>query len=159
MITLKLITVGNLKEGYLREAEAEYVKRLSAFCRPELIQLKEAKLPEAPSKTEIDKALSEEGKSILSAMSPRSYKIAMCIEGKQETSEGLAALLERASGESSEICFVIGSSHGLCDSVKNACNLRLSVSKLTFPHQLMRVILLEAVYRGFNIIKGTKYHK
>ncbi len=159
MINIKLITVGNLKEGYLKEAEAEYVKRLSAFCRFESIQLKEVKLPDTPSQSEIEQVLLAEGKSILSAMSQRSYKIAMCVEGKQLPSEGLAALIDGATSRHSEICFVIGSSHGLHESVKKICDYRLSVSQLTFPHQLMRIILLEAVYRGFNIIKGTKYHK
>ncbi|MEE0970412.1 MAG: 23S rRNA (pseudouridine(1915)-N(3))-methyltransferase RlmH [Clostridia bacterium] len=159
MITVKLITVGNLKEGYLREAEAEYAKRLGAFCQFESVQLKEARLPDKPSESDIENALSSEAKAILGELSPRSYKIAMCVEGGQKTSEELASLIEKATSEHSEICFVIGSSHGLHESVKNACDMRFSVSKLTFPHQLMRVILLEAVYRGFNIIKGTKYHK
>ena len=159
MVNVKLITVGSLKESYLREAEAEYVKRLGAFCRFENIQLKEAKMPDSPSKSEIEAVLLSEAKSILGAMSQRSYKIAMCVEGKQLSSEGLSSMLEKASAEHGEICFVIGSSHGLHESVKSACQMRLSVSELTFPHQLMRVILLEAIYRGFNIIKGTKYHK
>lgn len=159
MINVKLITVGNLKEKYLKDAEAEYIKRLGAFCRFENVQLKEVKLPDSPSQGEIDSALLAEGKNILSAMGQRSYKIAMCVEGKQLPSEGLASLIEGACAQHSEICFVIGSSHGLHESVKKACDYRLSVSQLTFPHQLMRVILLEAVYRGFNIIKGTKYHK
>lgn len=159
MLTVKLITVGNLKEGYLREAEAEYIKRLGAFCRFESVGLKEVKLPDNPSASEIEAALLGEARLILSAMPPRSYKIAMCVEGKQCSSEGLAAMIDSAASAHSEICFVIGSSHGLHDSVKKACDHRLSVSQLTFPHQLMRVILLEAVYRGFNIIKGTKYHK
>ncbi len=159
MITVKLITVGNLKESYLREAEAEYIKRLGGFCRFESVQLKEAKLGESPSDGEIESALSKEAEAILSAVGNRSYKIAMCVEGIQRSSEELASLLENAQNEHSEICFVIGSSHGLHKSVKDACNMKLSISKLTFPHQLMRVILLEAIYRGFNIIKGTKYHK
>lgn len=159
MINVKLITVGNLKESYLKDAEAEYIKRLGAFCRFESIQLKEVKLPDSPSQSEIDAALLSEGKSIIGAMGQRAYKIAMCVEGKQLPSEGLASLIENATDRHSEICFVIGSSHGLHESVKKACDYRLSVSQLTFPHQLMRVILLEAIYRGFNIIKGTKYHK
>ncbi len=159
MITVKLITIGNLKENYLRQAEAEYIKRLGGFCRFQSVELKEAKLPESPSESEIEAALLSESKSILSAVSPRAYKIAMCVEGKQLSSEGLASLIERACDSHSEICFIIGSSHGLHKSVKDACDHRLSVSELTFPHQLMRVILLEAIYRGFNIIKGTKYHK
>ena len=159
MVNVKLITVGNLKESYLREAEAEYIKRLGGFCRFENISLKEAKLPENPSASEIEKALEAEAKQILSYLSPRAYKIALCIEGKQYTSEELSLLVDRAAEERGEICLVIGSSHGLSESVKSACDLRLSFSKLTFPHQLMKIILLEAIYRAFNISKGTKYHK
>ena len=159
MATIKFITVGTLKEKYLSDAVAEYEKRLSGFCKVESINLKEAKHPQEPSQSEIKKALEEEGKVILSHMSERAYKIALCVEGKQFSSEELAEKLERAFSLSNEICFVIGSSHGLCDAVKSAADLRLSVSKLTFPHQLMRVILAESVYRCMNIIKGTKYHK
>lgn len=159
MATVKFITVGTLKEKYLCEAVAEYEKRLSGFCRVENINLKEAKLPQDPSAGDIRRALDEEGKCILSHMSERSFKIALCVEGKQLSSEELAQKLEQAFSVSNEICFVIGSSHGLCDAVKNAADLKLSVSRLTFPHQLMRVILSESIYRALNIIKGTKYHK
>ena len=159
MATIKFITVGTLKEDYLRDAVKEYEKRLSGFCRVEQINLKEAKLPNDPSDGDIKKALAEEAKAILAAMPDRSYKIAMCVEGKQFSSEELASKIESAFSASSELCFVIGSSHGLDDSVKNAADLRLSVSKMTFPHQLMRILLLEGVYRCMNIIKGTKYHK
>ena len=159
MLNITFITVGNLKESYLREALGDYVKRMSAFCRPNIVELKEVKVPDSPSEVEINAALSAEAEKILSAIPPRAYKIAMCVEGKQLASEELAATIDRASMEHSDICFIIGSSHGLAPEVKNACNLRLSVSKLTFPHQLMRVILAEAVYRAFTIIKGTKYHK
>ena len=116
-------------------------------------------MPSDPSDKDIKKALAEEAKIILSHMPDRAYKIAMCVEGKQFSSEELAARIDAAFGVSSEICFVIGSSHGLADEVKAAADLRLSVSKLTFPHQLMRVVLLECVYRCMSIIKGTKYHK
>ncbi len=159
MATIKFITVGQLKESYLREAVAEYEKRLSGFCRVENINLKEYKVPQDPSDAEISKALSEEAKMILSAIPDRSYKIIMCVEGKQFSSEELAEKIDRAFSTTSEIVFVIGSSHGLHDSVKNVADIKLSVSKLTFPHQLMRPILLEAVYRCMTIIKGTKYHK
>lgn len=159
MLTLKLISTGNLKEKYLKDAFSEYEKRLGAFCKFENIELKEHRLPDNPSQNEIDAALWEEGKRILAATSQRSYKIALCVEGEQLSSEQLAAHIERASQSSGEICFIIGSSHGLSREVKSACNMRLSFSKLTFPHQLMRVMLLEAIYRSFNIIKGTKYHK
>ncbi|MBQ8213671.1 MAG: 23S rRNA (pseudouridine(1915)-N(3))-methyltransferase RlmH [Clostridia bacterium] len=159
MIQVTVITVGNLKESYWRDAVAEYEKRLCAFCKPTLIQLKEAKVPENPSEGEIRSALADEGQRILAAMPPRSYRIALCVEGKQFSSEELAAKLEGVLSENGNLCLVIGSSHGLSDEVKAACQLRLSVSKLTFPHQMMRVLLLEVLYRAFSIIKGTKYHK
>ena len=159
MIGVRFITLGTLKESYLREAAAEYEKRLGAFCKMQMIQLKEEKLSDAPSEGEIRQALDREAQKIMAEIPPRAYKIAMCVEGKQLSSEELADKLEEVSERYGDVCFIIGSSHGLSDSVKNACDMRLSVSKLTFPHQLMRVLLLEAVYRGFNIIKGTKYHK
>ena len=159
MLNVTFITVGNLKESYLREAVAEYTKRMSAFCRPNIIELKEVKVPDSPSEVEINAALAAEAEKILAAIPPRAYKVALCVEGKQLASEELAAAIDKASMEHSDVCFIIGSSHGLSPEVKSACNMRLSVSKLTFPHQLMRVILAEAVYRAFTIIKGTKYHK
>ena len=159
MLKVKLITVGNLKEEYLREAAAEYEKRLGAFCRFELVQLKEERLSEQPSAGEIRTALEREAQKISEQVSSSAYLIALCVEGKQLSSEELAEKIEAISMDKSEICFVIGSSYGLSDSVKQRADIRLSVSKLTFPHQLMRVILLEAIYRAFNIQRGTKYHK
>ena len=159
MLSVKIITVGTLKEGYLRDAVAEYSKRLSAFCKLSVIQLKEAKLSDDPSEKEIASALDAEAKMILAETSPRSYKIAMCVEGKQMPSEKLAKKLEDISSEASEVCFIIGSSFGLSDMVKNAADLKLSMSELTFPHQLLRVMLLESIYRAFTITAGTKYHK
>ena len=159
MLSVKIISVGNLKENYLRDAAAEYSKRLGGYCKLNLVQLKESKLSDSPSERQIESALDEEAKAILAEMSPRAYKIAMCVEGKQMSSEKLAQKIDSVSSEHSEICFVIGSSYGLSQKVKDSCDLRLSVSELTFPHQLLRVILLEAVYRAFNIISGTKYHK
>ena len=159
MIGVKFITLGTLKESYLREAAAEYEKRLGAFCRVQTVQLKEERLPDNPSEGEIRQALDKEAQKIMAEIPPRAFKIAMCVEGKQLSSEELAERFEEVSERYSDICFIIGSSHGLADSVKNSCDMRLSVSRLTFPHQLMRVLLLEAVYRGFNIMKGTKYHK
>lgn len=159
MVQVTVITVGNLKEAYWRDAMAEYEKRLSAFCKPEILQLKETKLPENPSASEIQAVLSDEGKRILAAVPPRSYKIAMCVEGQQFSSEDLAGKLDGVLANTGSLCLIIGSSYGLSDEVKRACDLRLSVSKLTFPHQMMRVILLEMLYRCFGILKGTKYHK
>lgn len=159
MLSVKIICVGSLKENYLREASAEYSKRLSGFCKFNVVELKETRLSEAPSQKEIESALRSEGQAIISAMPQRSYKIAMCVEGKQMSSEKLAAKLEDVSQTYSEICLVIGSSFGLSEDVKKACDMRLSVSELTFPHQLLRILLLEAIYRAFNINAGTRYHK
>lgn len=159
MLSVKIISLGTLKEPYLRDAAAEYSKRLSSYCKLNMVQLKESKLPDSPSDKEIATALDDEAKAILAELSPRSYKIAMCVEGKQLSSEALARKIQDISAERSEICLVIGSSHGLSDKVKSACDMRLSVSELTFPHQLLRIMLLEAIYRAFNINAGTKYHK
>ena len=159
MLNVKFIVVGNLKESYLRDAAAEYEKRLGAFCRFETVQLKEEKLPDDPSDTEIQKALEREAIQIEKSISPRAYRIAMCVEGKQLSSEELAERIGKIEQTAGEIVFIIGSSFGLADSVKRSADMRLSVSKMTFPHQLMRVLLLEGVYRAFNIRKGTRYHK
>ena len=159
MLNVTIITVGNLKESYLREAAAEYEKRLGAFCRLDMIQLKETKLPEAPTEGQIAAALSAEGKQILASMPPRAYRIAMCVEGQQLSSEQLAQRLEDVGNTHGSVCLIIGSSYGIAPEVKAACDFRFSVSKLTFPHQLMRVLLLETVYRSLGINKGTKYHK
>ena len=159
MLNVKFITLGTLKEAYLRDAAAEYEKRLGAFCRFELVQLKEERLSDDPSESEIKNALAKESEKILALIPARAYVVAMCVEGKQLTSPELAEKLEEISSRTSDVCFIIGSSFGLSDTVKQRADLRLSVSKLTFPHQLMRVILLETVYRAFNIQKGTKYHK
>lgn len=159
MLNIKFLTTGNLKETYWRDALGEYSKRLGGLCRFTCVEFKEVRLSDNPSQAEIDAALESEGEKILAEFSPRAYKIALCVEGKQLSSEELAAKLEQVSAVSSDIIFVIGSSYGLSPRVKQACDLRLSVSKLTFPHQLMRVLLAEAVYRALNIVKGTKYHK
>ncbi|MBQ9773849.1 MAG: 23S rRNA (pseudouridine(1915)-N(3))-methyltransferase RlmH [Clostridia bacterium] len=159
MIQLTVITVGNLKESYWRDAMAEYEKRLSSFCKTEIVQLKEARVSEDPSDTEISHALADEGRRILAAIPNRAYKIALCVEGEQFSSEALAKKLDGVLAGNGSLCLVIGSSYGLSPEVKAACDLRLSVSKLTFPHQMMRVLLLEVLYRCFGILKGTKYHK
>lgn len=159
VVGVTLIVLGTLKEGYWRDAAAEYEKRLGAFCRIKVLQLKEERLSDNPNEAEIRQALEKEAAKIMAEVPPRAYRIAMCVEGKQLSSEELAEQLDRISESHGEVCMIIGSSFGLADSVKNACHMKLSVSKLTFPHQLLRVLLLETVYRSFNILKGTKYHK
>ena len=158
MLTVKLICVGDLKEKYWRDACAEYAKRLQTLCKFSIIQLKEAKMDKNPSQSIIDKALEEEGKAILQA-AEGSLIVPLCIEGKLHSSESLAKLLDNAAvrGESS-VAFIIGSSHGLAPAVKKA-GTGISMSPMTFPHQLARVMLCEQIYRAFQINTGTKYHK
>ena len=157
--SVRFITVGSLKESYLREAVAEYRKRLSGMCRVEEIELKETRLSDNPSDAEIRTALSAEAKAILAAIPPRAFAVALCVEGQKLSSPELSRRLESVTDETGELCFIIGSSYGLAPEVKSAARLRLSVSDLTFPHQLMRVILYEAIYRCYQIAKGSKYHK
>ena len=159
MINIKFIVLGNIKEQYLRDAAAEYLKRLGAFAKVELCELKEARLPDSPSASHISAALEDEAQRILAAIPPRSYVVALAVEGKQLSSEEFAGHIEKVTQTASTVCFIIGSSHGLSQKIKNAADMKLSLSKMTFPHQLFRVMLLESVYRSFNIIKGTKYHK
>ena len=159
MLHIKLIALGNLKEAYLRDAVAEYEKRLSAYARIEIVELKECRLPDNPAPAEIEAALEKEASAILAAVPPRAYVVALCVEGKQFSSEALAERLSTVMQQSGELVLIIGSSHGLSPRVKAAANLKLSVSALTFPHQLMRVLLLETTYRSLSILHGSKYHK
>ena len=159
MATITVISVGSLKEGYLREAVAEYKKRLSQYAKVEEIELKEEKISNEDDHSEVERALLREGEKILSSIPKGSVTVALCVEGKQRSSEELAELLQDAIDTSGRLTLVIGSSHGLCKGVKEACDHRLSFSKLTFPHQLMKVVLMEAMYRSFTIIHGKRYHK
>ncbi len=159
MVNVKIISVGSLKEPYLRAAAAEYEKRLSAFCRLEVAELKEARVYDDGSGASAKAALADEAQRILDAIPPRCVSVALCVEGRETDSPELADIIRRAGDERGSICFIIGSSHGLDERVKAACQLRLSLSRLTFPHQLFRIMLLEAIYRSYNIIKGTRYHK
>jgi 23S rRNA (pseudouridine1915-N3)-methyltransferase len=159
MANITVVTVGSLKEGYLRDAVAEYKKRLSQYARVDEIEIKEERINNEDNRAEIDSALSKEADKILTAIPKDSFKIALCVEGREYDSIALADLISRGGDKSGKISLVIGSSYGLDERVKAACDARLSVSKLTFPHQLMRVILYEALYRSFTIIAGKRYHK
>ncbi len=159
MANITLITVGTLKEEYLKDAVSEYKKRLSQYARVEEINIKEERIPNEDDPSEIRRALEIEGDKILSAIPKGSGKIALCVEGGQYDSPALATLVGKMADESGKITLIIGSSHGLSEKVKKACDVRLSVSALTFPHQLMRVVLYEALYRSFTILAGKKYHK
>ena len=159
MTHITVITVGTLKEGYLREAVSEYKKRLSQYARVEEKELKEERIANEDDQSEVFLALEREAEKILSAIPKDSYKIALCVEGKEYDSEGLAKAIGLAGQRSGKIALIIGSSHGLSDRVKALADLKLSFSRLTFPHQLMRVFLYEAVYRSYTILAGKKYHK
>ena len=151
-----VIHVGNLREKYYADAVAEYEKRLGRFCRLKNVEIREERLPDQPSEAQIGAALAAEGKRILEALPERAYRIALCVEGKQLSSEELAAAIE---GAARDTVFIIGSSYGLSDTVKAACDLRLSFSRMTFPHRLMRVMLAEQIYRALSINAGGGYHK
>lgn len=155
-----VLCIGKLKEAYWRDAVAEYAKRLSAFCRFAVVEVDEERLPDAPGLAQIERTLTEEGKRLLSHIPCDALTVALCIEGKTVSSEALSARLSSWALEGkSHIVFVIGGSFGLSDAVKNAAALRLSMSPMTFPHQLARVMLLEQIYRAFQIASGGKYHK
>lgn len=162
MLNVNIITVGKLKEGYLREASAEYQKRLSAFCKLTITELAESRLPDNPSEKEITAALSNEGKAISQLLIGNScYNIAMCIEGKQLPSVKFAEKLQNISAYEgkSTVNIIIGSSFGIAPEVKALADMKLSMSEMTFPHQLARIMLLEQLYRAFQINAGGKYHK
>ena len=160
MLTLKLICVGKMKEKFFIEAFYEYVKRLGAYCKVEWVELTETRLSDSPSDKEIAAALEKEGAEILKKIPSDAFVVAMCVEGKQMPSEGMAKLIaEREGSGKPQLCFIIGGSFGLADTVKNRADLRLSMSKMTFPHHLARVMLAEQVYRGFKINEGSRYHK
>lgn len=153
--------MGKLKEAYWRDAAAEYLKRLSADCKAEVIELPESRLPDSPSDKEISKALAAEAKAMEQYLSAKgAYNIALCIEGKQLTSTALSNKLASLSVDGiSTVNFIIGSSFGIADEIKQRAGLCLSMSEMTFPHQLARIMLLEQIYRAFQIGKGTAYHK
>ena len=159
MLQLTLISVGTLKESYLKDAVNEYKKRLMQYARVDEINIKEETIRNEDDLSEISRALSSEGEKILSSVPKDSYKVALCVEGKELDSLALAKFISDAGDSKGRITLIIGSSHGLADTVKSACDARISLSKLTFPHQLMRVILMEALYRSFTIIAGKRYHK
>ena len=155
---IQLVTVGSLKEKWLRDAFAEYEKRIGRYCKFTVTELSESRLPDSPSDAEISAALLAESKAILKACKGRI--VAMCIEGKAYSSAEFSQFLEQTavSGDSA-LSFVIGSSFGLHDDVKHAASVRFSMSRMTFTHQLARVLLAEQLYRAFQISTGGKYHK
>jgi len=160
MLNVTLLTVGKLKETYWRSACEEYLKRLGAFCRPNIVEVEEYRLPDKPSQAQIEAGLEAEGKKLLEQIPSGSYVITLCIEGKELSSTQLAEKLANVSVQGhSRVVMIIGGSFGLSNAVKARSDLRLSMSPMTFPHQLARVMVLEQLYRALGINAGTKYHK
>lgn len=159
-MNISIVTVGKLKEKYLKLGIDEYLKRLSAYAKVEVIEVADEKAPEVLSELEMIQVKQKEGERILAKISQDTHVIALAIQGKMQSSEGLAESLDKlATYGKSKIAFVIGGSLGLSDEVLNRANEQLSFSKMTFPHQLMKLILVEQIYRAFRINRGEPYHK
>ncbi|WP_141604304.1 23S rRNA (pseudouridine(1915)-N(3))-methyltransferase RlmH [Terrilactibacillus laevilacticus] len=159
-MNINILTVGKLKEKYIQQGINEYKKRLGAYTKINIIEVPDEKAPENMSEAEIEQIKKTEGEKLLSKISPDTYVIALAILGKQLTSEQLAKHIdELTTYGKSKIAFVIGGSNGLSDEVLKRADYQLSFSKMTFPHQLMRLVLMEQVYRAFKIMRGEPYHK
>ena len=157
---IKIVTVGKLKEKYLKDGIAEYTKRISRFAKLEMIELADEKTPDKASELENQKILETEGARILSKVGERDFVVVLAIEGKTFSSEDFSKQLEQASIKGySTLTFIIGGSLGLAPVVKNRANLSVSFGRLTLPHQLMRLVLIEQIYRAFTIQQGSPYHK
>lgn len=160
MYKITVLCVGGLKEAYWRDACAEYQKRLRPFCRFSIVEVAEERVPDKPSDKQLQAVIDAEGERLLAKLDTASLPIALCIEGKEQSSEQLASTIERlAVGGEGDITFMIGGSWGLSDAVKSRARLRLSMSPMTFPHQLARVMLCEQIYRAMQILNGGQYHK
>lgn len=160
MLNIKLICVGKLRERFYIDAFNEYARRLSAYCKFECVELNETKLGDKPSDKEIENALVRESSDIEKAIPKDAYVIAMCVGTKQLKSEELAQKINSlALSGRGKICFIIGGSFGMAESVKQRADMRLGMSEMTFPHHLARVMLTEQIYRSFKIIEGSRYHK
>ncbi len=161
MRTINIVCIGSLKEKYLREAAAEYEKRLSSYCKLKITELPEYKLPERPSKNEIAKCIEVEGCYIAAKIPQNAVVAAMCIEGDMLSSEAFSERLSAVMSDesASELCFIIGGSYGLSDDIKKRAKFKISLSRMTFTHQISRVLILEQIYRAFQISTGGKYHK
>mgnify|MGYP001088301448 FL=1 len=160
MLRVCLICVGKLKERFYQEACAEYVKRLSPYCKLTITELPEEKLPQAPSQAQIDAALAKEAAAIRGRIPPSARVVALCVEGRLRSSEEMARMFpDLAYSREKCLVFLIGGSYGLDETLKSEAQVRLSMSPMTFPHHLARVMLLEQIYRGAKINEGGRYHK
>lgn len=159
MMNVTVIAVGKLKENYLRDGCGEYIKRLGAYAKINVIEINEERASDNPSRSEINTIIEKEGERIIAKIPKGAVVIPLCIEGKEYSSPDFSQLLENISMQSSNLCFVIGGSFGLSDVVKTVGKHKLSFGKMTLPHQLARMVLLEQVYRAFSISNHSKYHK
>lgn len=159
MERIDIICIGTLKEKFMRELAGEYMKRMARYCKLNIVELAEVRLPRQPSDFEIRRAIDTEAQIMLDAVPKDAYKIAMCVEGLQLSSPRLAQMCENAMKSRGKIAIFIGSSYGLSETLKSGCNLRLSMSSMTFPHQLARCMLLEQLYRSYKIRRKETYHK
>ena len=156
MLSIYLVCVGRLKERFYQDACAEYLKRLSPYCKLTLLELPEERLPQTPSQGQIDAALEKEGQAIRSKLPPNTSLVCLCVEGRLRSSEELASLVQTWEHNSAKhLAFVIGGSFGLAESLKAEAWVRLSMSPMTFPHHLARVMVLEQLYRAFKINEGS----
>ncbi|MBQ7793399.1 MAG: 23S rRNA (pseudouridine(1915)-N(3))-methyltransferase RlmH [Clostridia bacterium] len=158
-MTVSIVCVGKLKEKFFRDAIAEYEKRLSRFCKLKIIELADEKIPDNASETEEKQILEREGKRILSAIADGTPIIAMCVEGTLISSEELSAKIDSLAMTAGRAAFVIGGSLGLSDEVKSRAAAKISFGRITLPHQLMRIVLAEQIYRAFKISNNEAYHK
>ena len=159
MLNIRIICIGKFKEKYWEAASAEYMKRLGAYCNVSVTELKEERLPSNPSPADEQGVIEAEGKAILEKIAKGDYVIAMDIRGKELSSEELAEKIRETAFTHSTIDFIIGGSLGLSEEVKRRADLRFSFGRITLPHQLARVVLLEQIYRAFKINAGEAYHK
>lgn len=159
-MNITIIALGKLKEKYMRDFSEEYQKRLSAYCRLNIIELSPKKLPDSPSHSEINNALEAEARQIKAKIPSGAYVFSMCIEGKQMSSTEFSQKISKLAVDGkSNIVFILGSSFGLSEEIKELSDSKFSLSEMTFPHQMARVMLLEQLYRAFQISSGGKYHK
>lgn len=160
MVSVHLICVGKLKEKFYLQASQEYLKRLGGYCKMTLLELPEEKLPQEPSRAQITAALEKEADAIRAKLPSSAMLVALCVEGKPHSSEEVAKLVEKFEHSSDKhLVFVIGGSFGMAESLKKQAAVRLSMSPMTFPHHLARVMVLEQIYRAFKINEGSSYHK
>lgn len=159
MINVTLIAVGKLKESYLRDGCNEYIKRLGAYSKIKIIEINEERAGDNPGSNEIKAIIEKEGERIAAKIPKGAVVILLCIEGREYSSPDFSRLIENISLETSQLCFVIGGSFGLSDTIKSMGKYRLSFGKMTLPHQLARMVLLEQIYRAFSISNHSKYHK